>query len=161
MSFPFPIAADIAVEPRSITPLQRLSLYENILQVQPDHLGPGHCLLAWTYLLLLELPWLPPEAVNLIIRRSREHLLAEGERIEQKMEPPIFTLVFVERNFCTWTGATGYVDLRDGTVAKQLPVTAVESIAYNLMELYRRNRARCKDATHNNAARQQRGMGES
>lgn len=147
MRHPFPVAADIAVDPKTITPLQRLSLYENILQVEPNCLEPGHCLLAWVYQLLLELPWLTPEAINLIIRRCRDDIILAGTAIEFGMNAgDSYMLVFAERNFCTWTGGTGYLDLKDGSTCKQVPVTPMESIAYNLVELFRRNAARCKDA---------------
>ncbi len=154
MSNLFPIAADIAVEPRSLQPLQRLSLFENILQLNHgDLLEPSHCLLAWTYVLLLELPWLPPEAVNLIIRRSRERLLAIGAEIVEAPETrPTYTMAFVERNFVVWHGETRYLDLRDGTSTPKVPVTPLESIAYNLGELFRRNAARCRDAIYRNTA---------
>lgn len=47
-------------------------------------------------------------------------------------------LAFPDGQYCTWTGQTGWLDLDSGETAALLPSAPLESIAYNLNELYRR-----------------------
>jgi len=47
-------------------------------------------------------------------------------------------LVFADNQFCTWTGHTGFTDLRTGEALEMIPHPPMETIAYNLGELYRR-----------------------
>lgn len=47
-------------------------------------------------------------------------------------------LVFADNRYCTWTGHTGFTDLQTGEQVTTLPHPPMETIAYNLGELYRR-----------------------
>lgn len=51
-------------------------------------------------------------------------------------------IVFVDSQFCTWTGETGFLDLTSGEWADELTHPAMETIGYNLNELYRREKLR-------------------
>ena len=65
-------------------------------------------------------------------------------------------LAIADGRFVTWTGLTGYLDLRDGMNARELPSPALETLAYNLTVLYDRSRRQCdarvqqerRDANH-------------
>ena len=47
-------------------------------------------------------------------------------------------LVFADNRYCTWTGQIGFTDLQTGEQVTSLPHPPMETIAYNLGELYRR-----------------------
>lgn len=58
--------------------------------------------------------------------------------------PTLFTqlnqLMFADSQYCTWTGRTGFLDLETGETVEQLQHPPMESIGYNLSELYRRGK---------------------
>jgi hypothetical protein len=49
-----------------------------------------------------------------------------------------YTLAFADGRYATWTGAPGWVSLDSGDHVAQIPRPPLETIAYNLDELYRR-----------------------
>jgi hypothetical protein len=49
-------------------------------------------------------------------------------------------LMFADSQYCTWTGRVGFLDLETGDDMPQLTHPPIESIGYNLSELYRRGR---------------------
>jgi hypothetical protein len=113
----------------------------------------GSCLIAWTYVLLNKLPWLSVEAVQLIINSYRGTLRHYGGWYWQAntLEPELrvghppesqLTLAFADTHFVTCTDAVGWLNLETGEHQK-LPVTPLETIGYNLAELFRRNYSRC------------------
>jgi hypothetical protein len=51
-------------------------------------------------------------------------------------------IVFIDNQFTTWTGEKGFLDLQTGEWADSLPHPALETIGYNLNELYRREKLR-------------------
>jgi hypothetical protein len=51
-------------------------------------------------------------------------------------------IVFIDSQVTTWTGATGFLDLQTGEWISELPHPAMETIGYNLNELYRREKLR-------------------
>jgi hypothetical protein len=47
-------------------------------------------------------------------------------------------LVFADGQYCTWTGKSCFTDLQTGEPVMELPSPFMETISYNLSELYRR-----------------------
>jgi len=47
-------------------------------------------------------------------------------------------LAFADGRYATWSGSTGWIALESGDSVAQLPRPPLETIAYNLEELYRR-----------------------
>ena len=47
-------------------------------------------------------------------------------------------LAFADGHYCTWTGHTGWTDLETGEPLTTIPDPFMETISYNLNELYRR-----------------------
>ena len=47
-------------------------------------------------------------------------------------------LVFADGQYCTWTGHVGWTDLETGEPLTAIPDPFMETISYNLNELYRR-----------------------
>ena len=47
-------------------------------------------------------------------------------------------LVFADGQYCTWTGKDCFTDLQTGEPVMELPSPFMETISYNLSELYRR-----------------------
>jgi hypothetical protein len=51
-------------------------------------------------------------------------------------------IVFIDNQFTTWTGEKGFFDLQTAEWVDELPHPALETIGYNLNELYRREKLR-------------------
>lgn len=51
-----------------------------------------------------------------------------------------YQLGFVDGRYCMWTGNTGFLDITTGDTVSELSVFPLESISYNLNELYRRGK---------------------
>lgn len=47
-------------------------------------------------------------------------------------------LAFADGRYCTWTGLTGFLSLETGDTVQELPHPPLETISYNLTELFRR-----------------------
>jgi hypothetical protein len=79
------------------------------------------------------------------LKAEQRLLIVEGVwTVKSQPLPPdapccLNQLVFADGRYCTWTGHTGFVDLETGDeFLGILPSPPLESIAYNLDELYRR-----------------------
>lgn len=91
------------------------------------------------YILLADvlgrLEFLQPEQRLLIV----EGVWAQRHTPRQDDAPCCMAqIAFADGRYCTWTGHTGWVDLESGETLAMLPAAPLESIAYNLDELYRR-----------------------
>jgi hypothetical protein len=137
----------------NIDPFRRRIIMHEVLGLNGcESMSGGQCLIAWLYAHLLQLPWLVPEAALEIIRDSKEDMLDHGDTLKEGLNKNYpaanvrsVTLAFAERHYVTWTGLTGYLYLPTCTRMPKLPVTPLESIGYNLTELFRRNFFRCRD----------------
>jgi hypothetical protein len=76
---------------------------------------------------------------------SSEQRLLIGERLRATRTELGLTgspcgdqLAFADGRYATWSGATGWISLESGDSVAQLPRPPLETIAYNLEELYRR-----------------------
>ena len=47
--------------------------------------------------------------------------------------------MFADEKYCTWTGATGWLELETGDMVKDNVGPFIETIGYNLSELFRRH----------------------
>jgi hypothetical protein len=75
------------------------------------------------------------------LRPEQRALVLDATSDAQKRGLTEFTqLGFVDDNYCTWTGHTGFLVLDSGENVDSLPAPPMETIAYNLLELYRRGR---------------------
>lgn len=152
----------LVIPERSLPGLRRRWLVRELLNVGiGDDLNGEQCLIAWLYQLLSELPWLSPEAAQLIVREARDDLAPHGARLGRNHGLPAHyvagteavTLAFAELKFVTWTDCTGWLSLETGQRLSNLPVTPLETIGYNLPELFRRNYNRCRAGHHANAGK--------
>lgn len=73
--------------------------------------------------------------VSQMMRRTQEELELDADAITSGCGQ---TLAFADGRYATWTGAPGWVSLDAGEPLAQLPRPPLETIAYNLCELYRR-----------------------
>jgi hypothetical protein len=80
--------------------------------------------------LLENLACLRPEQRSLIVAELQPQLTAPPECPKY--------LVFADSRYCTWSGQTGYLDLETGDRVEVPAAPVMESIGYNLNELYRR-----------------------
>lgn len=113
--------------------------------------GP-ECFIVWVAALLGRLAFLSPEQRLLIMDEAHGALLGMAREPTGTQH----LLAIADGRFVTWTGLTGYLDLRDGLHARELPSPALETLAYNLTVLYDRSRRQCdarvqqerRDANH-------------
>jgi hypothetical protein len=61
-----------------------------------------------------------------------------GVPADPQQQHGLTILSFADSRYCTWTGQTGWTDLETGDQTAALPHPPMETIGYNLNELYRR-----------------------
>lgn len=121
-----------------LSKLQIRSIFLAVLKCGPP---PGDMPLSETYVFYL---LLADMLENLQFLSSEQRLLI-GEQLRQtRIElgmsgaPCGDQLAFADGRYATWSGATGWISLESGDSVAQLPRPPLETIAYNLAELYRR-----------------------
>jgi hypothetical protein len=71
---------------------------------------------------------------------QRALILDESQEAQRLAYANLMQLAFVEGRYCTWTGYRGFLDLESGETITELPVPPMETISYNLQELFRRGK---------------------
>jgi hypothetical protein len=80
-------------------------------------------------------------SLNYLTSEQRELILDHADDLwEYIAQNKLSQIVFVDGKYCTWTGQTGFVDITSGDPVDELPVPPIETISYNLNELYRRKK---------------------
>jgi hypothetical protein len=69
-------------------------------------------------------------------------------------------IAFADSHYCTWTGNHGWLDLNTGDTTDVLPCPALETIAYNLIELKRQAKHAIENRSGANAQSNARSMEE-
>jgi hypothetical protein len=85
------------------------------------------------------------ERVAFLLPEQRSAILTEiwvGLFTSPQFDTQFNQIVFIDSQFCTWTGQEGFFDLSSGEWIDELPHPAMETIGYNLNELYRREKLR-------------------
>ena len=95
-----------------------------------DEIAPDLLICVLTADMLMRLSFLSAEQRELILVESAPAQITGISNFAQ--------LVFADGNYCTWTGNTGFLNLESGDTVTQIPVPPMETISYNLNELYRR-----------------------
>jgi len=73
------------------------------------------------------------------LKPEQQHLiLSELHTADIVTAPPLRQLIIVDGQYFTWTGHSRFVCLKTGENVSELPDVPVETIGYNLDELYRR-----------------------
>lgn len=99
---------------------------------------------------LLEQIRLTAEQRNLILLETRDTVDAVI------MYDQLAQLCLVDGVYCAATGVTGFIDLNTGDkITDKLPIPPLETISYNLNELWRRGRQRILNRSGQNATGQQ------
>ena len=84
-------------------------------------------------------------AMRLTIRgRNRDAKIYLMEPLKNSPHK-LYQVIFIDAQWATWTGETGFMELQTGEMRKALPMPGVEQVAYNLTELSRRECTRCLD----------------
>jgi len=116
-------------------------------QPEPDDDTPPHILVPLLVAELLEKIRLTAEQRNLIIAETR---LAQNDAAAGYLAQ----LCLVDGAYCVATGLAGFLDLGTGDIiADQLPIPPMETISYNLQELYRRGKQKILNRSGLNAER--------
>jgi hypothetical protein len=110
-----------------------------------DAISPELLMLTLLADMLERLVFLRPEQRTLILDVTKEAQLVGTENFSQ--------LAFVD-GYCTWTGNTGFLKLDSGEPAAHIPAPPMETISYNLAELYRRGKYQIEKRSGMHAKRQ-------
>ena len=87
--------------------------------------------------ILERVAFLLPEQRTVILTEIWAHLFS-GEACNSQFNQ----IVFIDSQYVTWTGEKGFLNLHTGDWVEELPHPAMETIGYNLNELYRREKLR-------------------
>jgi hypothetical protein len=117
-----------------LSPLQVRAIFTTILQKSmpnsAEKAEPADIFCLLVADLLEQLAFLQPEQRTFLLTELKP--LLGGEPVD------LLHLMFVDEEYCTWTGFTGFLNLTDGAQVESLSDPPLESIGYNLTELYRR-----------------------
>ncbi len=93
------------------------------------------CKVVWYYALL--------EKINFMAFDERERLLDASldDVVRDSDAPPM--LVFYDKHLAVWTGRRKLLDLRTGAYVEK-PLPSLETIGYDLVELWRRSTDACR-----------------
>ena len=78
------------------------------------------------------------EQLGFLKSEQRTFLLTELKPLVLGPPVDLIHLMFVDEEYCTWTSFTGFLNLTTGDQVAVLDDPPLESIGYNLTELYRR-----------------------
>jgi len=139
-----------------LTPLQQAALLQRLfparnLHDQPDYqYTPGECLLIWLAMTLERGRLLDQDATDFVLQRASVDITAYGANCYENARaggvPEAFVVVICDRNYVTWTGLEGFIDLRQATACTCLPHEALVSHSINLRALYARCAVQCAEA---------------
>lgn len=85
--------------------------------------------------LLLRVKYIPVPQQQMVLNALNRANIWPPEKKDRLQHCPF---VVADGRYCTWGGHTGFLDLETGDSVKQLPDPPLETIGYNLIELYRR-----------------------
>ena len=94
------------------------------------------------------------ERLPFLRAEQRELLLDATQEAQTRGLTEFSQIGFVDDNYCTWTGHTGFLVLESGENITALPNPPMETISYNLMELYRRGKYQIEKRSGLHAKRQ-------
>lgn len=119
-----------------LSKLQARTVFTSTLS-RPYPTGDSALIQAEIFALLLadmleNLAFLQPAQRALILTE----LIACGAELCATCDPHL--LAFADGQYCTWTGHDGWTDLETGEQLTSIPNPFMETISYNLNELYRR-----------------------
>lgn len=113
-----------------------------------SEIEPAHLALLLAADMLERLLFLQPEQRTLILDSISEIL----PRVAANSE--FYQLGFVDGRYCMWTDNQGFLDITTGDILQELPIFPLESISYNLNELYRRGKLKIERRSGMHAKRQ-------
>lgn len=119
-----------------LSKLQVRTVFTSILR-RPYPAGDSALIQAEIFALLLadmleNLAFLQPAQRTLILTE----LTTSGPELCATCDPHL--LAFADGQYCTWSGHAGWTDLETGEQLPAIPHPFMETISYNLSELYRR-----------------------
>jgi len=116
------------------------------------------CMQFWFAELLHAMGWLPADQWGLVVSRTHHDL---GTRLHEalKEHPNMITcrdvdpqtiiqVIFLDGKYVMWSGYDGFLELATGDHIDNLPSPPIESVAYNMWELVRRELNRCRPIEH-------------
>lgn len=99
-----------------------------------------HCLQIWTAMLISRLKFLDAEQRTLLVD---ELLPAIKGWLDAETDPKLQLVVIADSRYATWYNRTGWLDLTTGATVTSPQHAPLETLAYNLDVLFRRNHAAC------------------
>jgi hypothetical protein len=130
-----PVTWRMVTETVKLSKLQLRNIVKLANQQLPnpdDEIQPELLMCVLTADMLMRLSFLSAE--------QRELILSESAYARNAGISEFAQIVFADGQYCTWTENTGFLNLETGETVTQIPVPPMETISYNLTELYRRGR---------------------
>jgi len=120
-----------------LSKLQVRAIFTTVLGVKPAAAADSLDQITVMFLLIADmlekLVFLKPEQRTLLLTALKP-VLTEPESCRECL----MQLVFADGQYATWTTHAGFTDLESGEEVTSLPNPPMETIGYNLNELYRR-----------------------
>ena len=140
---------------RDLTLLQQRAIWRKLgyhSRQAAQEATPDDCLQLWVYTLLARLPILSSEQRELLFDELQPALVGWGTRCRELQTapqdtgraPPRLLLVFADGRYATWPGYVGWLDLQTGDNVPRPLVPSLETIAYDLSQLFVVNVGRCQ-----------------
>lgn len=131
-----------------LSPLKRRALLRGILR-HDEHgednvYNARECMVIWVAQHLEGAGFLDSEQRQLLLEEIADALQIFGSMCTVPAPVPNYQLVFAEGRYATWTGRDGFLDLHTGQYVKTTPRPILESLGYNLTELFCRQVERCQ-----------------
>ena len=136
-----------------LTPLQQRTAFRSLgydgVPADDTEIPPDDCLKLWVFMLIGRLGFLEPEQRTLLFEEIMPQLSELGSellsestlaRLSRGTTPMV---VIADTRYATWQDRTGWLDLSNGQNLEAPLHEPLETVAFNLAVLFRRNRAAC------------------
>lgn len=129
----------LALRGLTLPPLRQNFIFRELLQLKdtPQDLTEQQCLALWVGDFLEHLGFLDSAQVQLLLRELWSELSTHSIQVAA-LSQPSFILAFLDGRYATWPNHL-LLDLHTGQHVAQRKQPTLESLAYNLTELYHRN----------------------
>jgi hypothetical protein len=94
------------------------------------------------------------ERIAFLTAEQRGLILNETNYAQKTALTEMAQLAFADGRYCLWTGSFGFLDLETGDTVQHLSIPPMETISYNLNELYRRGKHKIEKRSGLHAKRQ-------
>jgi|GEM_PF-4885039 len=129
-----------------LSPLQKRTAFRSLgydgTPSGDTEIPPDDCLKLWVFMLIGRLGFLEPEQRTLLFEEIAPYLEGLGNDL-QAITTATPMVVIADTRYATWQDRAGWLDLSNGKNLEAPLHEPLETVAFNLAVLFRRNRAGC------------------